>query len=97
MGTKTFDGVRFAAWSDDHLPAHVHGFYAGVEVILDLDFETRKIRLADRWDRIMPLNAKISDVHKSGGQRIGTGMSCSSCGRGREDEKLDRGHYGCGH
>jgi hypothetical protein len=64
VGSKTFDGVRFSAYVDDHLPPHVHGFYAGVEVILELDFETRDIRLARRHDRVQPQNAKSSDVRR---------------------------------
>jgi Domain of unknown function (DUF4160) len=63
VGSKTFDGVRFAAYTDDHLPPHVHGFYAGVEVILELFFEEKKVRLARRKDRIRPPNAKQSDVN----------------------------------
>lgn len=63
MGSKTFDGVRFAAYTDDHPPAHVHGFYAGVEVILELVFSNKKIRLAQRKARIIPATAKRSDVN----------------------------------
>lgn len=36
MGSKTFDGVWFEAYSLDHPPPHVHGFYAGVEVVVEL-------------------------------------------------------------
>lgn len=39
MGSKTYDGVRFMVYPLDHPPPHVHGFYAEVEVILELDFE----------------------------------------------------------
>jgi hypothetical protein len=38
VGSKTFDGVRFAAYTDDHPPPHVHGFYAGVVVVMELIF-----------------------------------------------------------
>jgi len=64
VGSKTFDGVWFMAYTKDHLPPHVHAFYAGVQMILELDFEQRIIRLADRKDRIMPRNAKKSDVKR---------------------------------
>jgi hypothetical protein len=62
VGTKTFDGVRFAAWSDDHLPAHVHGFYAGIRVIVDL-LEDGTVRLSPRARAIKPHSAKQSDVN----------------------------------
>lgn len=61
MGSKTFDGVWFIAYSDDHLPEHIHGFYAETEVILELVFAERKIRLARK---AKPLNAKKSDVKR---------------------------------
>ncbi|MEO7028728.1 MAG: hypothetical protein ABI147_04930 [Acidobacteriaceae bacterium] len=61
MGSKMFDGVQFAAYTDDHPPPHVHGFYAGMEVILELSFAEKKVRLADRKDRVRPPNAKRLD------------------------------------
>jgi hypothetical protein len=63
VGSKTFDGVRFAAYTDDHPPPHVHGFYAGVEVVMELIFAKKKIRLAQRKNRIIPASAKRSDVN----------------------------------
>ncbi len=63
VGSKTYDGVRFSAWVDDHDPPHVHGFYAGIAVILELDFRQRSIRLANRGDRVKPRNAKRADVN----------------------------------
>ena len=63
MGSKTYDGVRFTVYPLDHPPPHVHGFYAEVEVILELDFEKRSIRLARRRNRIKPPNAKRADVN----------------------------------
>jgi hypothetical protein len=63
VGSKTFDGVRFLAWSDDHDPIHVHGKYAGVEVVLDLYPQERRVVAARRRRRNPnPLNAKKSDV-----------------------------------
>jgi hypothetical protein len=62
VGSKTFDGVWFEAYSHDHLPPHVHGFYAGVEVIVEL--VGGKTRLAGRKNAILPGNAKRSDVNR---------------------------------
>jgi hypothetical protein len=64
VGSKTFDGVRFAAWSDDHNPPHVHGYYAGIEVILDLIAERQEIVLANRKKRVIPANARRSDINR---------------------------------
>ncbi|HEY5330452.1 MAG TPA: DUF4160 domain-containing protein [Acidobacteriaceae bacterium] len=63
MGSKRFDGVRFFAYSDDHLPLHVHGFYAEVEVLIDLLIAERAVRLSDRDNNPWPQNAKRSDVN----------------------------------
>ncbi len=62
MGSKTFDGVRFAAYTNDHLPPHVHGFYGESEVLIDLLLEERAIRLSRRKDNVRPKGAKRSDV-----------------------------------
>ena len=62
MGSKTFDGVWFVTYPKDHLPAHVHGFYAETEVIVELLDGT--VRLALRSDAIRPADAKKSDVTK---------------------------------
>jgi len=64
VGSKTFLGVRFEAFSHDHPPPHVHGFYGSAEVILELDFKTRDIRLARRRKNVKPANAKRSDVQR---------------------------------
>ncbi len=61
MGSKTFDGVWFVAYSHDHLPPHVHGRYAGVEVLVELVNGT--VRLAHRTRPIRPPNGKRSDVN----------------------------------
>lgn len=63
MGSKTFDGVRFSAFSHDHPPPHVHGYYAGIAVIVELDEGKRQARLAERRDHIVPSNGKRSDVN----------------------------------
>ena len=61
MGSIRFDGVRFVVYTMDHEPRHVHGFYAEVEVIVDLRADG-KISLADRTDAIRPSNASKADV-----------------------------------
>ena len=62
MGSKTFDGVWFSSYSDDHPPPHVHGRYAETEVILELGLD--EVGFAHRRDNIRPRNAKMSDVKK---------------------------------
>jgi len=62
VGSKTFDGVWFEAYSDDHLPPHVHGYYASVEVIVE--FINGKTRLAHRKKAVIPANAKQTDVNR---------------------------------
>jgi hypothetical protein len=52
VGSKTYDGVRFSAWVDDHIPPHVHAFYAGIEVVIEL--AEGEFRVADRKDAITP-------------------------------------------
>ena len=57
MGSKTFDGVWFVVFTDDHEPAHVHGRYAGVQVIVELLPNGTTIQ-SGRKDAIEPQNAK---------------------------------------
>jgi hypothetical protein len=45
----------------DHEPRHVHGFYADVEVIVDLRADG-KVSLAARTDAVRPSNGSKSDV-----------------------------------
>jgi hypothetical protein len=61
MGSIRFNGVRFAAYTMDHEPRHVHGFYADVEVIVDLRADG-KVSLANRTDAVRPSNGSKSDV-----------------------------------
>ena len=61
MGSIRFSEVRFAAYSMDHEPRHVHGFYAEVEVIADLRADGN-VSLANRIDAVRPGNAGKSDV-----------------------------------
>ena len=63
MVSLRFSGVRFVAYSNDHPPRHVHGFYAGTEVIIDL-LADGNVALAEREDVIRPASAKRSDVRK---------------------------------
>ena len=63
MGSKTFDGVWFVAYSHDHLPPHVHGRYAETEVIIDL-LPVGTVRRSRRWDSVEPANAKKSDIRR---------------------------------
>lgn len=63
MGTKTYNGVWFAAYSHDHFPPHVHGRYGGVRVIVDL-LPGGRVRESDRWDAVKPSNGKRSDVRR---------------------------------
>jgi hypothetical protein len=60
MGSKTFSGVRFQAFTDDHDPPHLHGLYADIEVLVEL--LNGRAYLANRDDAIRPANAKRSDV-----------------------------------
>lgn len=61
MGSLRFDGVRFTAYTMDHAPRHVHGFYAEIEVIVDLRRDGM-VSLASRTDAIRPSNGSIADV-----------------------------------
>ena len=49
------------AYSHDHLPPHVHGRYAGVQVLVEMVDGT--VKLARRPKAIRPKNAKQSDVN----------------------------------
>ena len=60
MGSKTFSGVWFAAFSHDHPPPHVHGEYSGTTVIVDLLEDG--VKESDRRDAVTPGNAKRNDV-----------------------------------
>ncbi len=61
MGSIRFGGVRFTAYTMDHEPRHVHGFYAEVEVIVDLR-KDGAVSLANRPDAIRPSDASRSDI-----------------------------------
>lgn len=61
MGSIRFDGVRFVVYPNDHEPRHVHGFYAEVEVIVDL-LADGAVALANRRDAIRPRDASKADI-----------------------------------
>ena len=63
MGSIRFEGVRFAAYSEDHDPPHVHGFYADVEVVLDLLIVENAVSLSKRRKSIRPTNGSRADVN----------------------------------
>jgi hypothetical protein len=45
----------------DHEPRHVHGFYAEIEVVVDLR-QDGKVSLANRTDAVKPSNGSKLDV-----------------------------------
>jgi hypothetical protein len=61
MGSIRLEGIRFVVYTMDHEPRHVHGFYAEVEVILDL-LPVGDVALAKRKDAVRPGDASRSDV-----------------------------------
>lgn len=63
MVSLRFGGVRFVAYSNDHLPRHVHGFAGETEAIVELRFDGT-VGLARREDAVRPANAKRSDARK---------------------------------
>jgi hypothetical protein len=60
VGSKTFDGVWFIAYSHDHPPAHVHGSYAETILVVDVNPDGTTA-LSNRPDAVQPGNAKQSD------------------------------------
>jgi hypothetical protein len=63
MGSLSFDGVRFSAYPNDHLPRHVHGFYGDLHAIVDLR-GVRTVALAKREDATSPRKAKRNEVKR---------------------------------
>lgn len=63
VSSRSFDGVLFVIYSNDHPPRHVHGFAGETEAIVDLRADGN-VALAERRDSIRPANAKRSDVKK---------------------------------
>ena len=56
MGSRTYEGVRFSIYPNDHDPPHVHATSAGIFVIVAL-LSGGEVDLADRWDAVLPGNA----------------------------------------
>ncbi len=63
MGSLSFDGVRFSAYPNDHLPRHVHGFHGDLHAIVDLR-GARTVALAKRKDATSPRRAKRNEVKR---------------------------------
>ena len=61
MGSLRCNGVRFVVYTMDHKPRHVHGFYAEIEVIVDLRPDGT-IFLADRTDAVRPSSGSKADI-----------------------------------
>ncbi|WP_281047453.1 DUF4160 domain-containing protein [Terriglobus saanensis] len=53
--------MRFTAYTMDHEPRHVHGFYADIEANVDLRLDGT-VSLAGRADATRPGNGSKSDV-----------------------------------
>jgi hypothetical protein len=51
MVSIRFEGIRFVAYTMDHEPRQVHGFYAEIEAIVDLRLDGT-VSLATRTDAI---------------------------------------------
>ena len=60
---RSHRGHLFSPLPDDHEPRHVHGEYAEMVAIVDLRADGT-VALADREDRIQPVNEKRSDVKR---------------------------------
>jgi Domain of unknown function (DUF4160) len=63
MTTVRVEGVYFRLYPADHGPRHVHGNYGETIAIVDL-LDGGAVALANRVDRVIPANAKRSDVNK---------------------------------
>ena len=63
MASIQLDGVRFAVYSNDHPPRHVHGFRGETEVVVDL-LLYGNVALADRTDAVRAANTKRSAVKR---------------------------------
>lgn len=61
MGSLRFGGVRFTSYTMDYAPRHVHGFYAEIEVIVDLR-QDGTVAMANRTDAIRPSCGSKADV-----------------------------------
>ena len=63
MGSRQIDGVRFQCYSLDHAPPHVHAFYGGSKVILEL-LPDGTVRIAKRRKAVTPGNTPDNTVRR---------------------------------
>jgi hypothetical protein len=63
MGSKTYEGVRFSVYPNDHLPPHVHGSLDGVVVVMDL-LGDGAVRVSARRKAILPVGARQNVIAK---------------------------------
>jgi hypothetical protein len=63
MGTIRVRGVRLRIYPKDHKPLHVHGYYGEAFVVVEVRTDGT-VMLAARGARVIPRNAKRSDVQK---------------------------------
>jgi hypothetical protein len=63
VGSKTFNGVWFTSYVNDHPPPHVHGEYAETRLIVDL-LADGTVQRSQRWDAVRPAGARRSDVRR---------------------------------
>jgi hypothetical protein len=64
MGSRSFDGVRFRVYTNDHPPRHVHAIQGETRVIIDL-LASGDVQIAKRARAIRPPNAKKTDVRRA--------------------------------
>jgi hypothetical protein len=63
VGSKAFDGVWFVAYSHDHSPPRVDGFYGKTEVLIDL-LPDGGVGRSNRTRAVRPSNAARGDVRR---------------------------------
>ena len=63
MGSLRYRSFRFVAYSNDHLPRHIHAFFEDAEVILDLR-DDQTVAIADRVNAYSPKNLKKMKLKK---------------------------------
>jgi hypothetical protein len=63
VGSLRYRSFRFVAYSNDHLPRHVHAFFEDAEVIIDLR-DNRTVGIADRANAYSPKNLKKVKLKK---------------------------------
>ncbi len=61
MELLRFEGVRFAAYTMEHEPRRVHGFYGEIEVIVNLRPDG-SVSLVNRTDAIRPSSATKDEI-----------------------------------